>query len=142
MWLRTLLLSAVVAFVGFNAGMEAVAVAATSAAPTDQASTGRASRQAAPLQLVVFERERCGVCQAFRSRIAPRYEATDAGARAPIRYVDIDGPALSKAGLGEALHTLPTAVLMRDGVEIDRVTGLWAPDTFQAMVEAMLERVD
>lgn len=90
------------------------------------------------LELVVYEQPNCGVCQAFRQRVAPHYLGQDTALKAPLRYVDIVASPVGQAGLRTNLTMLPTTVLMRDGAELVRLPGLVSAEAFVTIVESML----
>ena len=86
------------------------------------------------LELVVFEHPDCAYCPAFRNSIAPRYQASQQAAEAPLRYVDIVTVDSSRYGLHGPITMVPTAVLIKNGREVDRIAGLWGADNFLKMV--------
>ncbi len=90
---------------------------------------------AAPaMELVVFEHPDCAYCPAFRNGIAPRYQRSPQAAEAPLRFVDITASDMSRYRLLMPITMVPTAVLIKDGREVDRIAGYWAPDNFFKMV--------
>ncbi len=109
---------------------------------------GRAARDGgrpAPqsgLEMLVFERQACVYCDLFRSEILPRYKASAPAVRAPMRFVDIDHVDLESLGLRTRLTTIPTAVLMQNGTEVDRITGYTGPETFFQIIQRLLSRAD
>jgi thioredoxin-related protein len=103
---------------------------------------GSAMQQPPRYELLVFEREQCGFCEAFRSSIAPRYREGAIAQKMPIRFIDIDKADTDKLGLKTHLTVLPTAVVMMDGVEVDRVPGLVAPNSFFTLVQHILARTE
>ena len=100
------------------------------------------STPAVRYELVVFEREACGVCEMFRQNIGPRYRDGSYAKTMPMRFVDIDKADTDNAGLKYRLTMLPTAVVMKDGAEVDRVPGLTAPETFFTLIQHILARAD
>jgi hypothetical protein len=107
-------------------------------------SLGRASVNldtsggAPAMELVVFEHADCAPCQAFRARIAPRYQASPHAAAAPLRYIDVARTDTGGLGLRSPITMVPTAVLMKQGREVDRIAGLWGRDNFFKMVAYMI----
>lgn len=126
------------------AAVSAVALATPLSAARDFSSLfgGGAVQQPPRYELLVFEREQCGFCEAFRSSIAPRYREGAIAQKMPIRFVDIDKADTDKLGLKTRLTVLPTAVVMMDGVEVDRVPGLVAPNSFFTLVQHILARTE
>lgn len=97
-----------------------------------------ASGGAPAMELVVFEHPDCTSCEAFRSRIAPRYQSSPQAAQAPLRYVDVARSDTGRMGLRSPIAMVPTAVLMKEGREVDRIAGLWGRDNFLKMVAYMI----
>ncbi|MBV1694841.1 MAG: hypothetical protein KGP27_10320 [Hyphomicrobiales bacterium] len=97
-------------------------------------------RTGAHLELLVFEREACTYCEVFRRDVAPRYTRSTIAADAPLRFIDIDKVDMGRVGLRSKLDVLPTAVLMKDGIEVDRIPGYTGPDIFFQVVPLLLER--
>ena len=62
--------------------------------------------------------------------------------QAPLRYVDIAKTDTSALGLKAPLTMLPTAVLMKNGRELDRITGYWGRETFIKMLSYLLARAE
>ena len=111
-------------------------------------SFGRASVDpvapgAAPaMEMVVFEHPDCTTCPAFRSKVAPRYQALPQAADAPLRYVDISRTDTDRMGLTLPLTMVPTVVLMKGGREVDRIAGYWGRDNFLKMVEYLFAKAE
>lgn len=94
-----------------------------------------------PIELVVFERTGCTYCRVFRRDVVPKYRVAVRGNAVPLRFVDIDAVDPATLALVSRIDTLPTAVLMRDGREVDRIVGYWAPDTFFKLLSHILARM-
>ncbi|HRD77342.1 MAG TPA: hypothetical protein PK264_15655 [Hyphomicrobiaceae bacterium] len=92
------------------------------------------------LELVVVEVDQCRHCAHFREAIAPGYRKTWLEKRAPLRFVEAAAFMATSTGLRQPIDTVPTAILMADGVEVDRVTGLLDPEMFYEAVTFMIER--
>ena len=111
------------------------AIAAWAAGPGLARSAVDGGNRAAPaLELIVFEHPDCAYCPAFRHNVAQRYQASPQAAEAPLRFVDITVSDTSRYGLQMPITMVPTTVLMKDGREVDRIAGYWAPDSFLKMV--------
>ena len=65
-----------------------------------------------------------------------------APAAAPLRFVDINSRDTDSLGLKSRLDTLPTAVVMRDGREVDRIVGYWGPTNFFKLLSFILMRIE
>jgi thioredoxin-related protein len=94
------------------------------------------------LELLVFEVEGCAYCDVLRRDVLPRYKAAPASARAPMRFVDINQVDTDKLALSSPLRMVPTIVLMRDGREVERVSGYVGPEMFFKMINHMLDQID
>jgi thioredoxin-related protein len=99
-----------------------------------------AAARASALELIVFEHPDCIYCQVFRRDVAPQYLRSTHAAAVPLRYVDIAKTDTSALGLKAPLTMLPTAVLMQNGRELDRITGYWGRETFIKMLSYLLAR--
>jgi len=106
-----------------------------SAARTD------ASLPAHRLELLVIEVAGCKVCDLVRTYIQPAYEASPHARQVPMRYVDVTSQDELTLGLNERVATVPTIVLLRDGREVDRITGYTGPHNFLIAVAGMLETI-
>jgi thioredoxin-related protein len=93
------------------------------------------------MELLVFEHTSCVYCYVFRRDVVPRYQHSTA-AQVPLRFIDIEKTDTTGLGLKSRIDTLPTAVLMKEGHEVDRISGYWAPDTFFKMLSAMRARAE
>jgi thioredoxin-related protein len=105
-----------------------------------QAALNGAATPRASMELLVFEHPDCTYCQAFRARVVPRYQASPHATEAPLRFVDISRSDTGRLALASPITMLPTAVLMREGREVDRIAGYWAPDNFFKMVGLIIGR--
>ncbi|MGD9806128.1 MAG: hypothetical protein AB7E81_15275 [Hyphomicrobiaceae bacterium] len=93
------------------------------------------------LELLVIEVAGCTVCDLVRTYIQPAYEASPRARQAPMRYVDVTSQDELTLGLNERVSTVPTIVLLRDGREVDRVTGYIGPHNFLIAISNMLDTV-
>jgi thioredoxin-related protein len=91
-----------------------------------------------PTEIVVFERVGCTYCQIFRRDILPQYNSSPTAANAPIRFVDIDQVDLNALPLQSRLTVLPTAVLMHNGRELERIEGYTGPEIFFQIINRLL----
>lgn len=90
------------------------------------------------MELLVFEHPDCTHCKTFRSRVAPRYRQSPQEAEAPLRFVDVTGTDTDRLALKSPITMVPTAVLMKDGREVDRIAGYWGSDNFFKMVTVII----
>lgn len=101
----------------------------------DQRSSGH-------LELLVFEVDGCGLCDVFRRDILPQYQAAPTAARVPLRFIDINKTDPDSLALSGRLTQVPTAVLMKNGREVDRIAGYVGPSNFFRMLDWLLERTE
>jgi thioredoxin-related protein len=94
------------------------------------------------MELVVFEHSDCSYCEVFRDRIAPQYRQSTSGAQAPLRFIDISRTGAEVAALKAPISMVPTAVVLKDGREVDRIAGYWAPDNFFKMVAFIIDQAE
>lgn len=96
-------------------------------AARDVVSTPTAGRQ---LEMVVLEIKNCIYCNVFRQRILPAYQASRQARRMPVRFVDINDPALADIGLTQPISVVPTFIVLEDNEEIGRIPGLVGHNEF------------
>ncbi len=110
--------------------------------------SGRAALDAAAprtptLEVLVFEHPDCTYCRIFRRDVLPKYHRAALAAHAvPLRFVDIAKSDTGGLALKARIDTVPTAVVMRDGVEVDRIVGYWGPDNFFKLLAHILARME
>lgn len=93
-------------------------------------------------ELIVLEVENCGICSLVRTEIAPAYARTARAQAVPMRFVDINRVDMQRLQLTAPVTVVPTILLMRDGMEIDRVTGYLGPENFLRVIGSMIGPVD
>jgi len=97
---------------------------------------------ASRLEVLVFEHAECTYCRVFRRDVLPRYQTAGVGRSVPLRFVDIERSDTGALGLRARIDTVPTAVVMRDGAEVDRIVGYWGPDNFFKLLAHIISRVE
>ena len=95
---------------------------------------------ATPYELIVFEADGCVYCEMLRRDVLPLYTSSSIQAEAPIRFVNVSRSDETKMGLAGAITVAPTVVLMREGQEVDRITGYSGPFNFLQLVGYMMGR--
>lgn len=93
-------------------------------------------------ELIVLEIEDCPICTLMRSQVAPAYARTPRAMAVPMRFVSLDRIQGHGVRLSAPVTVLPTVVLMRDGVEVDRITGYLGTENFLQVVASMIGSVD
>lgn len=93
-------------------------------------------------ELVVFEQKGCVWCQRFDREIAPAYDKTTEGKRAPLRRVDIGGPVPADIGFIRRERFTPVFVLVDAGREIGRIRGYPGDTFFWGLLANLIERLD
>jgi len=102
-------------------------------------AAGAASTRAA--ELVMFEQAGCAWCEAFNREIAPVYDKTDDGLRAPLRRVDITQPPADLSFVHVERLT-PLFVLVDQGREIGRIRGYPGRDMFWTQLYILMQKLD
>ena len=97
---------------------------------------------ASAAELIMFTQKGCVYCQRFDRDIAPAYDKTDEGKRAPLRRVDIaDHPTADLAFIARERFT-PVFVLIENGREFGRIRGYPGEAFFWGLFARLLERLD
>jgi thioredoxin-related protein len=94
------------------------------------------------VELLVFEHPDCLYCRVFRRDVVPQYQEGTQAQRAPMRFIDLQKSSTDGLGLNAHISTVPTAVLVKNGREVDRIVGYWSPDNFFKMLAYMLTKAD
>lgn len=92
------------------------------------------------IELIAFEAPGCIYCPVFRRDVAPSYAASRAGKAAPLRFIDINDAAADSLKLTSPVTIVPTLILVRDGVEIGRISGYVGPQNMHHILDTMLPR--
>ena len=93
-------------------------------------------------ELVVFEQKGCVWCQRFDREIAPAYDKTTEGKRAPLRRQDIANPVAPDLAFITRERFTPVFVLIDDGREIGRIRGYPGDTFFWGLLANLIERLD
>jgi hypothetical protein len=72
--------------------------------------------------VLVFERPGSVSCHFFRRDLLPKYHRL-IRAEAPLRFIDVSSDGAADPTLNARIDVVPTAVVIRDGREIDRIVG-------------------
>jgi hypothetical protein len=93
-------------------------------------------------ELIMFEQKGCVWCQRFNRDIAPAYDKTEEGKRAPLRRVDIDKPQPPDLAFVRRERFTPVFVLVDNGREFGRIRGYPGDTFFWGLLANMLEKLD
>lgn len=93
-------------------------------------------------ELVMFEQKGCVWCQRFDREIAPAYEKTTEGQRAPLRRVDIAKPPPQDLTFIQRERFTPVFVLIDNGREFGRIRGYPGDTFFWGLLANLIERLD
>jgi len=93
-------------------------------------------------ELVMFERAGCVWCQAFNREIAPVYDKTEEGQRAPLRRLDINEPLPKDLAFIDVERWTPLFVLVDNGREIGRIRGYPGDDNFWGLLGGLIRKLD
>ena len=93
-------------------------------------------------ELVVFEQKGCVWCQRFDREIAPAYDKTTEGKRAPLRRQDIAKTVAAELAFIKRERFTPVFVLIDEGREIGRIRGYPGDTFFWGLLANLIERLD
>ncbi len=93
-------------------------------------------------ELIMFEQKGCVWCRRFDREVAPAYEKTAEGKRAPLRRVDIDKPQPPDLAFVHRERFTPVFVLVDNGREFGRIRGYPGDTFFWGLLANMLEKLD
>src|SRR4051794_176226 len=93
-------------------------------------------------ELVMFEQKGCVWCQKFDREIAPAYDKTSEGKRAPLHRVDIAQSVPPDLAFIERERFTPVFVLIDAGREIGRIRGYPGDTFFWGLLANLIERLD
>ncbi len=93
-------------------------------------------------ELVMFEQKACVWCQRFDREIAPAYEKTAEGKRAPLRRVDFAKPLPADLSFVQRERFTPVFVLVDQGREVGRIRGYPGDTFFWGLLAGLIERMD
>jgi len=93
-------------------------------------------------ELVMFEQKGCVWCQRFDRDVAPAYDKTDEGRRAPLRRVNIARPMPPDLAFVRRERFTPVFVLIDNGREFGRIRGYPGDTFFWGLLAGMIEKLD
>ncbi|MEE9319681.1 MAG: thioredoxin fold domain-containing protein [Granulosicoccus sp.] len=93
------------------------------------------------VELLVIEQDDCPYCERFNRDIAPAYPKTSEGRQAPLRQLDLHRPWPTEYANVTPANFTPTFILIRDGTEVDRLTGYPGDNYFWFLLREMLEKL-
>lgn len=88
-------------------------------------------------ELLMFERKGCAYCLKFDHDVAPIYEKTEEGQRAPLRRVDLANGTPGDVVLAAPVRFTPTFVLVDEGREVGRIIGYASDEAFWGLLGSM-----
>ncbi|KQI67420.1 hypothetical protein AN189_15905 [Loktanella sp. 3ANDIMAR09] len=95
----------------------------------------------AEVRLIMAEERGCIYCARWNAEIADIYPKTPEGRTAPLLRYDIQRD-VAPIELASRVVFTPTFVLVKDGMEIDRLEGYPGEDFFWGILGMMLNRAD
>lgn len=93
---------------------------------------------AGKLRLVMVEQDGCAWCTRWNAEIAPIWPATEEGAIAPLRRVDLRAPLPKDLMLDGPVLFTPTFILTEYGAELSRLEGYPGADFFWPIISGMI----
>jgi hypothetical protein len=91
---------------------------------------------AVPLRLIMVEEKGCRFCMRWDAEVGSVYAKTREGSFAPLERVGRDAPALG--AYAPVVYT-PTFIVVRDGMEVGRITGYPGQSYFWEELAQILE---
>lgn len=86
------------------------------------------------LEILVVEVEGCLYCQLFRRDVVKAYNASKRAKLVPMRFTHLntlDAPSKGrKLKLDGPVESVPTVILLKQGVEVGRIPGYTGPENF------------
>jgi hypothetical protein len=92
------------------------------------------------LEIVVIEVGGCKYCPLLRQDVADGYARSPRAREVPIRFVDVTAEGADRLKLKAPIATVPTAILLRNHVEIGRIEGYVSPEDFTRLLTDLLRR--
>jgi hypothetical protein len=92
-------------------------------------------------ELIMFEQAGCAWCEAFDREVAPVYDKTLEGLRAPLRRVDIVRGVPDDLAFIEVERLTPLFVLVDSGREIGRIRG-FGEDHFWGLLGVLIKELN
>jgi thioredoxin-related protein len=93
-------------------------------------------------ELVMFEQRGCVWCQRFDREVAPAYQKTTEGKRAPLRRVDIGKPRPPDLAFIQRERFTPVFVLVDNGREVGRIRGYPGDAFFYGLLANLIAQMD
>ena len=93
-------------------------------------------------ELVMFTQRGCVWCQKFEREIAPAYDKTTEGKRAPLRRVDIAKPLPPDLAFILRERFTPVFVLIDNGREFGRIRGYPGDTFFYGLLDNLIAQMD
>lgn len=91
-------------------------------------------------EMVVLEVPGCIYCNVFRQRLLPTYKASKQSKQLPIRFVDVNDPAVAEIGLKQPIGIVPTFVILENNQEIGRIPGYMGRRDFFRAIDYIVSR--
>jgi len=92
------------------------------------------------MEVVVVEAPGCGYCQLFRSRVLPAYEASPQTRDVPVRFINASGLDAGGVKLSGPVDVIPTAIFVRDGIELGRISGYVGRENFFRSINHLMAK--
>jgi len=100
------------------------------------------AQAACAAELIMFEQKGCVWCQRFDREIAPAYDKTTEGKRAPLRRHDFAKPLPPDLSFVARERFTPVFVLVDNGREFGRIRGYPGDTFFWGLLANLIEKLD
>lgn len=92
------------------------------------------------MEVVVVETPDCAYCKLFRSRVLPADEASPQIRDVPVRFIDASGLNDGGVTLSGPVDVVPTTILVRDGIELGRISGYVGRENFFRSINYLMAK--
>ena len=93
----------------------------------------------AGVEIVVVEVPGCVYCHLFRRDIWSAYQSSELAKTVPMRFVDLNSEAAESLRLTGPIESVPTALVMRENMEVGRIPNFVGTASFYYAVERLLD---
>lgn len=93
------------------------------------------------MELVVVEAADCAYCSLLRKSVLSGDEVSLPTRQVPVRFVDAQDLGSGGIELARPVDVVPTAVLMRDGAEVGRISGYVGRQNFLRSINYLMLRL-
>lgn len=90
------------------------------------------------LEIIVVEAPGCTYCNLFRRDVWPFYESSLRAKSVPMRFADVNSDAVEELSLAGPIDSVPTALVLRQNIEVGRIPGYVGREGFFHSIDRLL----